>query len=62
MGPLTEAELAQRLGASKQVKEYATPVDREPDLQLGVTLPGEATGWTPLNDVARDLLLACAVA
>ena len=29
MGPLTEAELAQRLSASKQVTEYATPVDRE---------------------------------
>jgi hypothetical protein len=29
MGPLTDAELSTRLAASKQVKEYATPVDRE---------------------------------
>jgi DNA helicase HerA-like ATPase len=29
MGPLTDAELAQRLGASAQVKEYAQAVDRE---------------------------------
>jgi uncharacterized protein len=29
MGPLTDAELAQRLSSSAQVKEYATPIDRE---------------------------------
>src|SRR4029077_9639649 len=29
MGPLTDAELAQALGASSQVKEYAQAVDRE---------------------------------
>ena len=29
MGPLTPDEMKQRLGASAQVKEYATPVDRE---------------------------------
>ncbi|HEX5072195.1 MAG TPA: helicase HerA-like domain-containing protein [Gemmatimonadaceae bacterium] len=29
MGPLTDAEMAQRLSSSAQVKEYATPVDRE---------------------------------
>ena len=29
MGPLTEEELAQRLSASAQVKEYATAVDRQ---------------------------------
>lgn len=43
-------------------REYATPADREPELELGLTLPGQTTSWTPLNDVARDLLLACAVA
>jgi hypothetical protein len=29
MGALTDAEMAQRLSSSPQVKEYATPVDRE---------------------------------
>ena len=29
MGPLTDAELSQRLGSSAQVKKYATAVDRE---------------------------------
>jgi len=29
MGPLTDAEMAQRLAASAQVKEYAAPIDRE---------------------------------
>ena len=29
MGPLTDAEMTQRLGASQQVKEYAQGVDRE---------------------------------
>ena len=29
MGPLTDAEMAQRLASSAQVKEYATAVDRE---------------------------------
>ena len=29
MGPLTDAEMAQRLSSSAQVKEYATPIDRE---------------------------------
>jgi len=29
MGPLTDAELAQRLSSSAQVKQYATPIDRE---------------------------------
>jgi hypothetical protein len=29
MGPLTDAEMAQRLASSAQVKEYATAIDRE---------------------------------
>jgi hypothetical protein len=29
MGPLTDAEMAQRLGSSQQVKEYAQAVDRD---------------------------------
>jgi DNA helicase HerA-like ATPase len=29
MGPMTDSELAQRLGASQQVKEYAAAIDRE---------------------------------
>ena len=38
---------------------FFDPADLQPDLQLGVTLPGETTGWTRLNDVARDILMAC---
>ncbi len=34
MGPLSEAEMTQRLGASQQVREYATPVDRESAREL----------------------------
>ena len=34
MGPLTDAELAQRLASSAQVKEYATPIDRESAREL----------------------------
>jgi DNA helicase HerA-like ATPase len=34
MGPLTDAEMAQRLASSAQVKEYATPVDRESAREL----------------------------
>jgi DNA helicase HerA-like ATPase len=34
MGPLTDAEMAQRLASSAQVKEYATPIDRESAREL----------------------------
>ena len=34
MGPLTDAEMAQRLSSSPQVKEYATPIDRESAREL----------------------------
>jgi DNA helicase HerA-like ATPase len=34
MGPLTDAEMAQRLSSSAQVKEYATPIDRESGREL----------------------------
>ena len=34
MGPLTDAEMAQRLASSPQVKEYATPIDRESAREL----------------------------
>ena len=34
MGPLTETELAQQLSSSKQVREYATPIDRESAREL----------------------------
>jgi DNA helicase HerA-like ATPase len=34
MGPLTDAESAQRLGASAQVKKYATAIDRESAREL----------------------------
>jgi hypothetical protein len=34
MGPLTDAEMGQRLASSAQVKEYATPIDRESAREL----------------------------
>ena len=34
MGPLTDAEMAQRLASSAQVKEYATAIDRESAREL----------------------------
>ncbi len=34
MGPLTDSEMAQRLSSSAQVKEYATPIDRESAREL----------------------------
>jgi hypothetical protein len=34
MGPLTDAEMAQRLSSSAQVREYATPIDRESAREL----------------------------
>jgi len=34
MGPLTDGEMAQRLSSSAQVKEYATPIDRESAREL----------------------------
>ena len=34
MGPLTDAEMAQRLSSSAQVKEYATAIDRESAREL----------------------------
>ena len=34
MGPLTDTEMAQRLSTSAQVKEYATPIDRESAREL----------------------------
>jgi DNA helicase HerA-like ATPase len=46
MGPLTDAEMTQRLSVSAQVKEYATPVDRESARELlakRIAPPGGAT-------------------
>jgi hypothetical protein len=34
MGPLTDSEMSQRLSSSAQVKEYATPIDRESAREL----------------------------
>ena len=45
MGPLTDAEMAQRLASSAQVKEYATAIDRESARELlakRVAQPGAA--------------------
>jgi hypothetical protein len=45
MGPLTDAEMQQRLAASAQVKEYATPVDRESARELlAARMSGDAAG------------------
>ena len=48
MGPLTEEELARALGASSQVREYATAVDRESAREmLAARLTAEAGGAEP---------------
>ena len=48
MGPLTEEELARALGASSQVREYATAVDRESAREmLAARLKAEAGGAEP---------------
>jgi len=47
MGPLTEAEMAQRLGASRQVKEYAEAVDRESARELLAQRLSAAAGDAP---------------
>ena len=61
MGPLTDAEMAQRLGASRQVQEYAKAVDRESAREIigqrlaaagGETAGPEATP-TPSRRVAK---------
>jgi uncharacterized protein len=45
MGPLTDVEMSQRLGASAQVKEYAQPVDRESARELlAARMSGDAAG------------------
>jgi len=44
MGPLSDAEMAQRLGASAQVKQYAEAVDRESAREM---LAERATGTAP---------------
>jgi DNA double-strand break repair helicase HerA and related ATPase len=44
MGPLTEAELAQRLGASAQIRKYARDIDRESARER---LAARATGAGP---------------
>ena len=48
MGPLTDAEMAQRLASSAQVKEYATAIDRESAREL------LAKRVTPAADPAAD--------
>jgi hypothetical protein len=49
LGPLTDAEMGQRLAASKQVQEYAQPVDRESAREMLAARMGQgaAAGTTP---------------
>jgi DNA helicase HerA-like ATPase len=50
MGPLTPEEMSQRLSASAQVKEYATPVDRESAREMlaeRMAPAGAAVGGAP---------------
>jgi len=62
MGPLTEAEMTQRLAASAQVREYAQPIDKESAREMlaarmghaapatgGVPAPAPATGGAPAS-------------
>ena len=56
MGPLTDAEMAQRLSSSAQVREYATPIDRESARELlakRVASAGEAEADDAPTPVAR---------
>jgi len=50
MGPLTEAELMQRLGASQQVREYAVPVDRESAREMLAARMGGSAAPAPAPD------------
>jgi len=54
MGPLTDAEMAQRLASSAQVKEYATPVDRESARELLTKRITAATAAESGSDVGDD--------
>lgn len=56
MGPLTEPEMQQRLGASAQVKEYAQAVDRESARELlAARMTGDAAGrGGDAGEVAKD--------
>jgi DNA helicase HerA-like ATPase len=50
MGPLTDAEMAQRLGASRQVKEYAQAIDRESAREmLAAKMTGADPGAVPVT-------------
>ncbi|MEP6692480.1 MAG: helicase HerA-like domain-containing protein, partial [Gemmatimonadaceae bacterium] len=58
MGPLTDAELSQRLSASAQVREYAQPVDRESARELLTARMAHAeqagSGTPAAADAPRD--------
>ena len=55
MGPLTDAELKQRLAASLQVREYAAAVDRESARELlAARMSGDAAGRAGDRTAALD--------
>jgi hypothetical protein len=56
MGPLTDAEMGQRLSSSAQVKEYATSIDRESARELlakRIEAAAAAESGSDADDVAR---------
>jgi hypothetical protein len=58
MGPLTDTEMAQRLASSAQVKEYATPIDRESARELlakRITAAAAAESGSDTGDDARQM-------
>jgi DNA helicase HerA-like ATPase len=54
MGPLTDAELAERLAASAQVREYAEAVDRESARELLAARMAPAPGPAPGGREAKE--------
>ena len=61
MSPLTEPEMAQRLSASSQVREYATPVDRQSAREMLAARAAEAVqasadtrGRKPASGTGRE--------
>ncbi len=52
MGPLTDAEMAQRLGSSAQVRKYATAIDRESAQELLAKQAEAAAPATPAAEAA----------
>ena len=58
MAPLTDAELAQRLASSEQVREYATAIDRESARELLAARLAPEAPAQPSRGVANDAMMS----